>query len=386
MCDPQRITRGLGQLRRASVNRGDLHVVVPGSLTQRTGGYIYDRRMVDGLRTLGWQVVVHELEGRFPHPDLQARASLSSTLESIATGSRVLVDGLAMGGLPGPVSTHRDRLQILSLIHHPLSDETGLDEDRRERFRTLEQEALGACVGVLVTSRFTASRLRTFGIPQNLVRSVAPGVDHARPARGVPEGAPPQLLCVASLTPRKGQDVLVRALGRIRELPWSCVCAGSLERAPTYADSVRRLVGELGMSERVEFLGECGDATLSSLYDGSSVFVLSSYFEGYGMVLTEALARGLPIVSTTGGAIADTVPPDAGVLVAPGDEAALAEALGTLLRTPSCREGLAAAARSHAQDLPSWKQATRAFADAILDLAPDPPIGDVAELSPNDAA
>ncbi len=368
------------------MNRGDLHVVVPGSLTQRTGGYIYDRRMVDGLRTRGWQVVVHELEGRFPNPDRQARASLANTLESIAAGSRVLVDGLAMGSQPGPVRTHRDRLQILSLVHHPLSEETGLDEDHRDRFRSLEQEALGACVGVLVTSRSTAARLRAFGVPANLLRSVAPGVDPARPARGVPEGAPPQLLCVASLTPRKGQDVLVRALGRIRELPWSCVCAGSLDRAPTYADSVRRLVGELGVSERVEFVGECDDAALSSLYDESSIFVLSSYFEGYGMVLTEALARGLPIVSTTAGAIADTVPSDAAVLVAPGDEDALAEALGKLLRTPSCREALATAARIHARDLPSWEQATTAFAVAILDLAPDPPIGDGRGLSPNDAA
>ena len=76
------------------------------------------------------------------------------------------------------------------------------------------------------------------------------------------------------------------------------------------------------MGERVEFVGECDEAALNALYDESSVFVLPSYFEGYGMVLTEALARGLPIVSTTAGAIPDTVPPEAGVLVAPGDEEA----------------------------------------------------------------
>ncbi len=356
------------------MNPGDLHVVVPGSLSQRTGGYIYDARMVAGLRELGWRVVVHELEGSFPDPDGQARASLASALESIAAGGRVLVDGLAMGGLPGPVRTHRDRLQILSIVHHPLSDETGLDDDRRERFRSLEEEALRACVGVLVTSRFTASRVRAFGFPSNRVHSVSPGVDRARSARGQPEGVSPQLLCVASVTPRKGQDVLVRALGRVRELSWRCVCAGSLDRAPEYADTVRRLAKESGVGERVEFVGECDEAALNALYDESSVFVLPSYFEGYGMVLTEALARGLPIVSTTAGAIPDTVPPEAGVLVAPGDEEALAEVLSKLLRTPSRLERLAVAARSHARDFPSWNHAVNAFADAILDLTPDPPI------------
>ena len=356
------------------MNAGDLHVVVPGPLSQRTGGYIYDARMVSGLRELGWRVIVHELEGRFPDPDGQARASLAKALESITAGGRVLIDGLAMGSLPGPVRTHRDRLQILSIVHHPLSDETGLDDDRRERFRSLEQEALSACVGVLVTSRFTASRVRAFGFPSNRVHSVSPGVDRARPARGRPEGASPQLLCVASVTPRKGQDVLVRALWRVRELSWRCVCAGSLDRAPGYADTVRRLAEESDVGERVEFVGECDNAALNALYDESSIFVLPSYFEGYGMVLAEALARGLPVVSTTAGAIPDTVPSAAGILVAPGDDEALAEALSELLRTPSRLEGLAGAARSHAQDLPSWSHAVSAFADAILDLAPDPPI------------
>jgi glycosyltransferase involved in cell wall biosynthesis len=356
------------------VSSGDLHVVVPGSLSQRTGGYLYDARMVAGLRELGWDVVVHELEGSFPDPDGQARASLESALESIAAGGRVLVDGLAMGGLPGPLRTHRDRLQILSIVHHPLSDETGLDDDQRERFRSSEQEALRACVGVLVTSRFTASRVRAYGLPSNRVHSVSPGVDRAQPAQGQPEGAAPQLLRVASITPRKGQDVLVRALGRVRALSWRCVCAGSLDRVPEYAEMVRHLAQESGVGERVEFVGECDDEKLNALYDESSIFVLPSHFEGYGMVLTEALARGLPIVSTTAGAIPDTVPPAAGVLVAPGDDAALAEALGTLLRTPSRLEGLALAARSHARDLPSWKHAVSAFAEAILDLTPDPPI------------
>ena len=357
-----------------------LHVIVPGALNQRTGGYVYDARIVEGLRRLGWQVVVHELDGAFPKADARARASLGRTLGDFPDGARVLVDGLAMGGLPEAARDHRGRLRILALVHHPLADETGLSLEQRERFAALEREALSACIGVLVTSDFTAHRMAAFGVPPARVRAVVPGTDPTRPAKGPGPGAPPRLLCVASVIPRKGQDVLVRALAQLREASWSCVCAGSLTRAPAYARAVQDAARTCGLDERISFPGECDPNTLDDLYDGSSLFVLPSHYEGYGMALTDALARGLPIVSTTGGAIPHTVPAEAGVLVPPGDDTALAKALGSLLSVGSNRaihDGrarraiLAAAARRHAACLPDWDRAARAFADATLELAPD---------------
>ena len=355
----------------------NLHVVVPGSLEQRTGGYIYDARIVRGLRDLGWQVTVHNLAGTFPGGDAQARASMTSTLAAMADGTRVVIDGLAMGGLPGSVLAERARLRILSLVHHPLADETGLDAAQRARFAALERDALAACAGVLVTSEFTARRLEAFGVEPARVRAVRPGTDPARPAVGPSSDAPPALLCVASLTRRKGQDVLVDALSRVRDVPWTCVCAGSLDREADYATMVRELTRERGLADRVLFPGECAPDHLDDLYHHASLFVLPSHYEGYGMVLTDALARGLPVVSTTGGAIPHTVPGGASVLVPPGDAAALGEALRSLLadRTGGERRAeLACGARRHAQGLPDWTQATKAFAEATLELTPD---GDV---------
>lgn len=352
----------------------ELHLVVPGPLDQRTGGYIYDARMVSGLSELGWSVVVHSVDGAFPGPDPVARSSLSATLAAIPTGGRVVIDGLAMGALPEPVDAEAARLRVLSLVHHPLADETGLDADAQDRFRALERDALSACAGVLVTSAFTARRLEPYGVKAERVRTVYPGTDRCRPAVGPGRDAPPALLCVGTVTPRKGHDVLVRALARLRHLSWTCVCAGSLASAPGYAEGVRRLVRDARLDGRVELIGECDSARLDALYHQASLFVLPSHYEGYGMALSDALARGLGVVSTTGGAIPHTVPRDAGALVPPGDDAALTAALQDLLTEPGGAErrgALARAARRHAETLPRWDQAAARFAAAVRELTPD---------------
>jgi glycosyltransferase involved in cell wall biosynthesis len=358
-----------------------LHLVIPGPLDQRTGGYLYDARMVDELRRANWRVTIHSLAGRFPDPDRRAQASLEEVLTRVPDGSRVLLDGLAMGGLPESLRPHASRLWLMGLVHHPLADETGLDPSQRERLGSLEREALTACRGVVVTSDFTADRVVEMGVPRAGIRVAPPGTRAASDARGPGPGHPPRLLCVASVIPRKGHDVLVEALVQIRDLPWSCVCAGSLGRAPSFVRAVRQRVEEEGLEGRIRFPGECEDGMLDHLYHGASLLVLASHYEGYGMVLTEALARGLPVVSTTGGAIPSTVPPEAGVLVPPGNAGALAEALrGLLAGTPESeqtRGKMAAAARHHAASLPDWEEAGITFARCLLELSPEaePPPG-----------
>ena len=345
--------------------------MVPGPLRQRTGGYLYDARMVDGLRERGQAVEVHELRGRFPDADAEAEEAFRSVLASIPDGGGVVVDGLAMGGLPGVVREHAERLNLVALVHHPLADETGLDGSTRAQFQKLERAALAAVRGVVVTSRFTATRLVEYGVGATRVRSVEPGTDPAPQARGPGTGGPPMLLAVGSLTPRKGQDLLIQALGSIRDRPWECVCAGSLERDRIFVARVRALIAEAGLEHRVRLVGELSGEALGLAYDSASIFVLPSWYEGYGMALTEAVARGLPIVSTTGGAIPHTVPPGAAMLVAPGDVEALSEALRQWLDEPDDRHRAAVAARDAAVGLPSWGDQVEAFAAAVRELIAD---------------
>ena len=370
----------MGPLRRSGVTSNVLHLIVPGPLEQRTGGYVYDARMVAGLRDIGWGVEVRNLEGRFPEADDRGRESLGTTLAELPDRALVIIDGLAMGGLPEALHVHRDRLRMIALVHHPLADETGIDGDQASRFARLEREALSACSGVIATSGFTAARVREYGVPAERVRAVPPGVEPANQATGPGPGEPPRLLCVATVTPRKGHLVLVRALARLTDQPWSCMCVGSLSRAADHAAAVQAEVRQAGLDERIRFVGECDPRALDSHYHGSSVFVLPSYYEGYGMVLTEALVRGLPIVSTTGGGIPYTVPDGAGILVTPGDDEALAGALAQLLSDDSStstardtlgaerRSAMSSEARRHGGTLPDWEEAARAFAEAIGQL------------------
>lgn len=346
-----------------------LHLIVPGPLDQRTGGYLYDARMVAELRQAGRLVVVHEVEGRFPDVDDLARSALDRALDSIPDDSVTVIDGLAMGATPEVVGRHGRRLRLVALVHHPLADETGLDAPERRRFEESEEEALGHARGVVVTSPYTARRLGDFGVASGDVRAVRPGTDPGPMAEGPGRGEPPRLICVGTVTPRKGHDVLVRALAMIDDLEWRCDCAGSLHRAPDYVREVRRSVERLRLVPRMRFLGELPADSLDEVYRQGTIFVLPSYYEGYGMAYAEALARGLPVVGTTGGAIPDTVPAGTGVLVDPGDVEGLARALRRILEDDDHRSGLAAAARSHARDLPSWSvQATR-FAAAVDELA-----------------
>ena len=345
------------------------HLVVPGLLDQRTGGYLYDARIVAELEAAGTSTRVHELEGRFPDVDAVARTSLDTTLSRVPGGAVVVVDGLALGGAPEVAEAHASRLALVGLVHHPLADETGLDAGKRARLHASETEALRHVRGVLVTSPYTARRLRdAFDVEEERIRAVLPGTDPAPAAEGPPPEEPPWLVCVGSVTPRKGHDVLLRALARIDDLEWRCGCAGSLDRAPGYVESVRAAAERLRLVERVRFMGELTGDALDEVYRSATLFVLPSHYEGYGMAFAEALARGLPVVGTTGGAIPDTVPPDAGILVEPGDDEALAATLRELLENDARREGMAAAARQHARELPGWDRQALAFREAVGDL------------------
>ena len=346
----------------------DLHVLVPGSLSRRTGGTIYDARMTAALRNQGWRVTVHELDGTFPAVDSPAAAALGATLEALPDGAVTVIDGLALGDSPQLAEAQRGRLCLIALVHHPLADENGLDTATQRRFLEREARALAACEGVIVTSAFTARRVAELGVPPERVRVAEPGTDAAEPATGPGADAPPELLCVASLTPRKGQDVLVAALTRLVDLPWRATLAGTTDPDPTFARRVQQQVAAAGLAARIRFTGACDGATLANLYHHATMFVLPSHYEGYGMVLTEALARGLPVISTTGGAIPDTVPAAAARLVPPGDADALAKALEYWLHHPDARARAAAAASAHRTTLPGWPQAATRFAAAITEL------------------
>jgi len=344
-----------------------LDLVVPGPLDQRTGGYIYDRRIVEGLRALGWTVQVHELAGRLPQADETARAAAAAASANLSPRALPVIDGLALPAF----AELADRLPPwVALIHHPLALETGLTPEAARALAALERRLLAAAARVIVTSPASRRDLAAYHVESARIGVVCPGTDPAPLARGS-AGPGVVLLCVASLTPRKGHLVLLQALHELSDLDWRLTCVGSPERDPTCAQSIVAAIERLGLQRRVSLVGERAEADVAPFYDRADVLVLASYHEGYGMVLSEALARGLPVVATNAGAIADTVPADAGLLVPPGDPQALTAALRQVMTVPAVRARLQAGARAARRSLPSWSDAVRAFAAELARLTGD---------------
>ncbi|MCS2609537.1 glycosyltransferase [Halomonas dongshanensis] len=358
---------------------GRLTLIVAGDPNQRTGGYIYDARVVEALRARGWDITVEGVAGRFPDADATARESLERTLNALPDGSHALLDGLAMSALPDVLASHHTRLILTALIHHPLGDEQGLDEQARQRLHLCEFEALQYVQRIIVTSRFTQRRLdelashydRALNAP---ITAVEPGVERAPLAptreKRAPEAeeAPLHLLCVATLVPRKGQDILVEALAQLTSLPWRCTCIGAA-RDRAFAAKVEALIEKHDLHGRIHLAGECDAASLDAAYRNADALVLPSWYEGYGMVITEALAYGLPVVTTTGGALRDTLPTGAGLSVAPGSVDALRDALAQLIDDSALRTRLTDTARQVRATLVDWDETGRRFEAALT--APD---------------
>lgn len=350
--------------------RRDCSFVYPGDWQAPTGGYRYDRRIVQEMQGAGWQVETIALGDGYPRPDAGTCEAAGRRIAAIADGRLVVTDGLAFGALPDLVQREAARLRWVALVHHPLHLETGADDAARAALRDGERQAPRCARRVIVTSAATASDVERMGVPADRIHIVEPGTDPAaaRPAPRRLDASGPRLLCVATLTPRKGHAVLLQALAGLQALPWTLHNVGSADRDADTAAGLRRLAVELGMAERVHWHGEVDDAALSAHYAAADLFVLPSFHEGYGMALAEALAHGLPAITTTAVALAQALPPAAMIAVSPGDAAALHAALARLIGDADERAARADAARRAGSGLPTWAQAAARFA-AVLEGA-----------------
>jgi glycosyltransferase involved in cell wall biosynthesis len=335
---------------------------VPGDLSTPTGGYAYDRRMIAELGKLGWQTEIVNLGAGFPFPNDTTRKAAHERLLAIPADRVVVVDGLALGVLPESARALR---RLLALVHHPLAVESGISAAQAESLRASEQAALSAARHVVVTSAATAQQLSShYAVPAERITVVRPGSD---PVHLAPRSADNKvrLLSVGAVVPRKGYDVLITALATLSDLPWILTIAGDCTRNPKAAAQLKADIEHHGLGDRVAVLGAVSAQQLGELYAQADVFALASRFEGYGMAFAEAIAHGVPVVGTNAGAIPGTVPPDAGLLVAPDDATAFASALRRLISNSDERRRYAYAARSAAGQLPTWPESAKLFAGAL---------------------
>jgi glycosyltransferase involved in cell wall biosynthesis len=348
------------------MNGRSLEFLIPGDLDCATGGYGYDRKIIAGLRELGWRVNVRALDATFPHPSPAALAHAHRTLEQLADGALVLIDGLAAGAMPKMLHAHATRLRLVGLVHHPLDREGGLDADQAKMLADSERQSLQAMRHVVVTSNATRRTLADYAADLARVSVVEPGTDPAPVSRSEYAG-PLRLLCVATVTARKGHDVLAAALAPFKDKAWRLTCVGSLDRSPESVRQLRQQLAQSGLDSRVTLTGEVDEATLARCYQEADLFVMPTRYEGYGMAVAEALAHGLPVIGSSVGAIPELVGAGAGLLVAPGDVNALSSALSRVLRQPQLLARFAAGAARVRNRLPSWASASASMA-SVLEL------------------
>ncbi|MGP3998842.1 glycosyltransferase family 4 protein [Streptomyces sp. 8N706] len=341
-----------------------------------SGGNTYDRRVCQGLPGAGWQVHEHTVAGSWPQPGEAARAELARRLASLADGTVVLLDGLVACGVPDIVVPEAERLRPAVLVHLPLGDETGLAPFLASGLDARERRTLRAVPAVVATSGWAARRLVDHhGLAPGRVHVAAPGADTAPLASGT-DGVT-RLLCVAAVTPRKGQHRLVEALAAVADLPWSCVCVGSLHQDPEYVARIRELVETHDLGDRLHLVGPRAGAELDASYAAADLLVLTSYAETYGMVVTEALARGVPVLATAVDGVPEAVGRASdgrvpGLLVPSDDPAAFPAALRRWFGEPYLRRRLKASARHRRAALEGWEMTSRSLAGVLEQLRQEP--------------
>jgi len=343
----------------------------PGDLQTLTGGYIYDSRIVSELTVLGWEVELLSLGSGFPFPDQDTIKQAEQLLCQVQGGKPIVIDGLALGTMPDSIAQAAVNHPIIALIHHPLAYESGLTIDQQAKFQESETSALSYVKHVIANSSLTAQILtESFGVESKRISTVIPGtsrVSHPlhQARTHFTKQDPFKWLSVGSIVPRKGFSTLVESLAPLTDLPWSLSIVGDTTRdVKAYSDLLNSLE-HFHLQDRIQIHGVIDHLQIDSLYRKADGFVLASLFEGYGMAYAEALSYALPVIGTSGGALIQTVPDSAGILIPPGDVSSLTEALRLIMNDQGLREQLSLGAQEAAKKLPTWPESARIFADVI---------------------
>ncbi|PHQ72107.1 MAG: glycosyl transferase family 1 [Paracoccus sp.] len=339
---------------------------IPGDIDTLTGGYLYEKRLLSGLRDLGHDMQHLELPASFPDAGPDDMACAVGMLQSLDPARPLILDGLVSGAID-PAGLATVRAPVIAMVHHPLAEESGLNEARQSQLLQTERENLRLSRHVLVPSPHTRRILiDRYDVPPAKITVARPGVDKTRLPRA--PVSPPLILSVGILHPRKGHDVLIAALTRIAHLDWQAVIVGNpWDRS--HAAALQDMVNASPVAARIHLAGRVSDTRLRRLYARASVFALATRYEGYGIVFDEALLNGLPVVSCDTGAVPETLPTGTRLLTPIDDPAAFAAALDRILSDGALRERLTLAAETAGQALPDWRDTATTASKVIAAVA-----------------
>jgi glycosyltransferase involved in cell wall biosynthesis len=339
--------------------------LIPGDLHTRTGGTVYDRRLLETLNQIGQTTRHVPVMTSWPRPTQAAQQELAAILASLPPEMPLIVDGLILGAMETNLLAAQTR-RIVAMLHHPLGLEAGLAPDVAAYLLTREEANLRHVAHVVVPSEHTRDILMSdFGVSGTRISVALPGFD--RPAPPIAPSAtirPPLILSVGIICARKGHDVLLDALAQVADLDWQTVIVGRVIDDDVQTALLAQRT-RLGLDRHVTFAGTITPHALDTLYRQASLFALATRYEGYGMVLSEAQLYGLPILSCAVGAVPQTVARGGAVLVPPDDPGAFAGQMRALLADTRHRDQLARDSLQAGATLPHWQDAARIMQAAL---------------------
>jgi len=281
----------------------DVFFLLSGDINSLTGGHLYNRHMVEGLRQKGHGVKVLRLdESTMLTHAIEIKCS--SYFNTLPPGSCVLIDSLVLGNIPGVLKKYSEKLTFIGLIHLPLTYNP-LPGKNRKHIANREVKAMMMTRHLIVTGRFTLRMLMDAGISHEKISLIEPGVENY-PRKRYYADLPLGLLCISNYSQIKGQLLLVRALNRLRNNKWTLQMYGDINTEKPYVTRLKSIIANKKLNDRILLHDTIERNNISEAFLASDLFVLPSRFETYGMVLTESLAHGIPVVTTHAGNIPDT--------------------------------------------------------------------------------
>lgn len=350
----------------------EVHFIVPDGINDTarpSGGNIYDRHLIDELHNQGITVVETPVSGSWPVATTRSLGDLTTVLSAVTDGGVVLIDGLISSAASEVLIPHATRLRLIIVMHLPLGSQPTADV----RVRLGEQISLSAAIAIITTSSWTQGwLLDNYKLKPESVHVAEPGVEPADITSPSANGG--QLVCIAAVVPHKGHDILVEALATLSEHHWECRFIGSSTLDIDFVAQLQRRLHETQLSERIQFTGPLVGASLSSAYASADLLIAPSRMDTYGMVLTEAFARGIPVIATEVGGLPTTLGfvgehNRPGMLVPAEDPIALAQAIGIWLNEESHRQQLRELALTRRRTLNSWTKTASVVAQVIEAVA-----------------
>ncbi len=339
--------------------------IIPGDINLPTGGYRYDRTILECWQKLGINYELISLDGNFPFPTTSEKKEALDRIDDFPRADIAIIDGLAGGVLPEFLQALAAKMKVVALIHHPLCLENGLSDVQAKMLEQSEAEGLEFVTGIITSSTTTAKTVKELFNVSVPLQPIEPGVERGEVRSEQPNGNPVNLLCVGSIIERKGHRILFEALSGLTELDWYLDCIGKTDFDPVLYDSLESYLAENDLSSRIKFHGAVDFSELQEAYTNADLFVLPSLYEGYGMVYAEAIVRGIPVIATTAGAIPQTVPDRCGLLVEPNDVSSLREALRNALSSEDLRARMRLACIEAEPGFPTWESSAKEMADFL---------------------